>query len=181
MRQPKTAARNPTALPGAALAELARDLEQAMVEREHRHHDIFGDRGLVAEGIAQGQPGRQRRKVEKFDAGGDRLHQPDLRCRPVIGAPMVADENFGIGGGVRQPIAVDRIAEDLDREVRGQLRFDPRRRVGGDAAEKQRFAHPCSPPPNRVMVVRKPPSGAPSREVDARIDQHVGQIADELQ
>ncbi len=93
----------------------------------------------MAKGIAYNDPFRQRCHVEQVDTGRDRLHEPHLRRRRIVGAPVIADENVGLGGGCGQQGKVDRVVEDFDRERRGQLCLDPFARVGGNSAEKQRF------------------------------------------
>ena len=99
----------------------------------------------MAKGVAYNDPFRQRRHVEQVDTGRDRLHEPHLRRRRIVGAPMIADEDVGLGGGCGQQGKVNRVVEDFDGERGGQLCLDPFARVGGDSAEKQRFHNITAP------------------------------------
>src|SRR5712691_4450167 len=85
------AALDPAGAPRGALAELAGDLDEPMIEGEPHHHDVFGDRRFVPERVADQGAARQCREVEELDPRGHRLHQPDLRHWRVFGAPVVAD------------------------------------------------------------------------------------------
>src|SRR5712691_10917283 len=89
------AAFNPAGAPRGALAKLAGNLDEPMIEGEPHHHDVFGDRRFVSEGVADQGAARQCREVVELDPGGHRLHQLDLRHRRVFGAPVVADQDVG--------------------------------------------------------------------------------------
>ncbi len=109
------------------------------MERQHRHDDVFGNRGFVAKRIAHGDAGREDIEVEQIDPGRDRLHEPHHWRRPVIPAPMVADEDVGCGRRCGQAVAVDWVVEDLDLERGRQLSPYSFRGIGGHLAEKQCF------------------------------------------
>src|SRR6516162_7905122 len=106
MRQPNGAARRaamyPARAPGGTLAKLGRNLEQPVSPREHHHDNVFGNRALVAERVAYHDAGRQYCELDQLDPGRDRLHQPQPRRRRVVGAPVIADQDFGIGRGLPQ-------------------------------------------------------------------------------
>src|SRR5262249_27522008 len=58
------AALHPARSPRRALAEFARNLKKAVMQRQHRHHDVFGDRGLVAKRVADRATLWQRPELE---------------------------------------------------------------------------------------------------------------------
>ena len=110
-----------------------------MAQHQHRHQHIFGDRRLVSKGIADHHPGRQRGLVNQLDAGGHRLHQPQPWRRRVFRAPVIGDEDLGIGRDLWRPQQRLRLDDDLDPQTKRQPGLDAIGRVGGDIAEKQRL------------------------------------------
>ena len=92
----------------------------------------------MPKGIADHDPVRQRGEVDQFDAGGDGLHQPHLRRRWIFRAPVIGNEDVGIGRGLRvsqQPLW---LGDDLDPQTARQFGPDAVRRVSGDIAKKER-------------------------------------------
>src|SRR5262249_26784342 len=69
---------DPARAPRGAFTELAGDLEQPVMQRQHRHDHIFRDRGFVAERIADPDAGWQRGEVEQLDPRRNGLDQADL-------------------------------------------------------------------------------------------------------
>jgi hypothetical protein len=128
------------------LAKLGRNLEQPVPPREHHHDNVFGNRALVTERVAYRDPGRQCCELDQLDPGRDRLHQFDLRRRRIVGAPVVADQDFGIGRSLPQPCAVDRVVEDLDFETSRQPVPDACGSAGRHSAEEQRLHDPTLAP-----------------------------------
>src|SRR5438874_971432 len=51
-----------------------------MGQDEHRHNDVFGDRRLVAEDVADCDPFRDRCGVEQVESSRNRLQQAKARC-----------------------------------------------------------------------------------------------------
>src|SRR6266566_6804367 len=120
-------------------AKITLDFPEAVAPDQHDHQDVFRDRRLVAEGVAHRDLAWQGGKVDQLDAGSNRLHQLDARRRRVVGAPVIGDEDVGIGcsfGGTRQLL---RISKDLDAQTGRQSVHDTVRGVGRDVAEKQRL------------------------------------------
>jgi hypothetical protein len=122
-----------------------------MAPGEHDHQHVFGNRGLVAIGVADRDPARQGGLLDPFDAGRNRLHERDPRRRWIIGAPDIRDENVcrrsRFGG------QLFRIGDDLDLELRRQFGPDAVRGIGGDIAEEQR-SH-GSPFPSALNSARR--------------------------
>src|SRR5712692_645026 len=135
----RRAALDPAGAPGGALAELAGNLDEPVMEGEPHHHDVFGDCRFVPKGVADRDPALQRGEVEELDPGRDRLHQLDPRHRRVFGAPVVADQDVGRRRRFRRPQQILWVGKDQGLEAGRQLGLDALRRIGGYVAEKQRF------------------------------------------
>jgi hypothetical protein len=56
-------------------AERRHGVEEAMGQNEHRHNDVFGDRRLVAELIANCDPLRHRVEIEEVEPSRHRLQK----------------------------------------------------------------------------------------------------------
>src|SRR5579885_2356717 len=130
---------DPACAPRAALAELTGNLEQAVMQGKRGHHHVFGNRGLVAERVAHRAAARQSGEVEQVHPRRHRLHQPHPRRRRVVAAPVVGDDDVGLGRRRRQPGAVDRIVDDDGAKPGRQLLPNPLIGAGGHPAEKQRL------------------------------------------
>src|SRR5271167_2914585 len=136
MRRP---ALNPAGLPRRPRAKVALDFPEAVAPDQHDHQDVFGDRRLVAEGVAHRNPGRQGDEFDQLDAGGDRLDQLHTGRRRVFGAPDICDQDVGRRCDLGRSPQLLRIAEDFDTQTRRQAVPDAASGVGRDVAEKQRF------------------------------------------
>src|SRR5215472_6950279 len=135
----RDAALHPARRPRAALAELAGNLEEAVMQRQHRHDHKFGDRRLVAERVAHRAAPWQRGHIEQLDPGRHRLDKAKTRRRRVIGHPPVAHQDVGVLRRVGQQRTINRIVENDAVERRRQLVLDAGMGVGGDIAEEQRL------------------------------------------
>jgi hypothetical protein len=65
-----------------------------MGQSQHRHDDVFGDRRLMAEHVANRDALRHRFGIEKVQPRRDRLQQAKTRCRRKRGPPDMPDHNL---------------------------------------------------------------------------------------
>ena len=79
-----------------ACAERRHRFEQAMGQHKHRHDDVFGDRRLVAEHVANGDPFWHRGGIEEVETGRHRLQQAKARRGREPRAPDMTDHDLRI-------------------------------------------------------------------------------------
>ena len=96
----RRAALDPAGAPRAALAEFAGNLEKPMMQRQPHHDDVFGDRGFMPERVADATPRRQRGEVEQSTPVATDCTSRTFGRRRVVGAPVVADKDVGVGRGL---------------------------------------------------------------------------------
>jgi hypothetical protein len=68
--------------------------EQAVGENEHCHDDLFGDRPLVAEHVANRDAFRDRLSVEEVEPGRHGLQQAQARRGRERGSPDMRDDDL---------------------------------------------------------------------------------------
>jgi len=93
-----------------------------------------------------------------------RLNEPEAWRRGVIGAPVIGDEDVGVGRSCRRLRQLLRIGKDLDMQAGRQFGRDAAGGIGGDIAQEQRFHSPkLSPAPPRTRARFAPRTNPPSR------------------
>ena len=139
-----------------ARAERRHGFEQAMGQGEHRHDDVFGDRRLMTEHVANGDPFRHRFGVEEVEPGRYRLQQAKARRGREPRPPDMTDHDLRIGQQRGKLRRIALIIEDRGFERRLHLGENPRRDRGGEMAEKQGFHVLPSPTQYGIAIVALP-------------------------
>ena len=77
-------------------------------------NDVFGDRRLVADSVAHGDPARHRGEIDLIDPGRDALQQLEPRRWRKIRAPAQADDDVGLGKRRGKTGRVGVVGDDFD-------------------------------------------------------------------
>ena len=97
----------------------------------------------MVEHVADGDPFRHSRGVEKVEPGRHRLQQAQARCGRKSSAPDMPDHDFRIRQQQGKMGHIAHIVEDRRFQRRFDLSKNSRRDGSGKMAEKQSF-HPLS-------------------------------------
>ena len=110
-----------------------------MGQHKHRHDDVFGDRRLVAEHVANGDPFWHRGGIEEVETGRHRLQQAKARRGREPRAPDMTDHDLRIRQQRGKLFYIALIVEDRGVQRRLHLGENSRPDRGGEMAKKQGF------------------------------------------